>query len=62
MDNDNIKTERSGDDAVLCEDITQLLVHRRDMSRLSASSPAVTQDAMTTALKHIKEGMQCLHQ
>ena len=35
MDNDNIKTERSGDDAVLREDITQLLVHRRDMSRLS---------------------------
>ena len=35
MDNDNIKTERSGNDAVLCEDITQLLVHRRDMSRLS---------------------------
>ena len=35
MDNDNIKTERSGDDAVQCEDITQLLVHRRDMSRLS---------------------------
>ena len=35
MDNDNIKNERSGDDAVLCEDITQLLVHRRDMSLLS---------------------------
>ncbi len=35
MDNDNIKIERSSDDAVLCEDITQLLVQRRDMSRLS---------------------------
>lgn len=35
MGNENLKTERYGDDAVLCEDITQLLVHRREMSELS---------------------------
>ncbi len=35
MDSENTKTERSGENTVLCEDITQLLVHRRDMTELS---------------------------
>lgn len=35
MESENTKIERHGNDDVLCEDITQLLVHRRYMSELS---------------------------
>lgn len=35
MNDEKIMPENQGDDAVLCEDITRLVVHRMDMSELS---------------------------
>lgn len=35
MESENTKIERQDNDDVLCENITQLLVHRRYMSELS---------------------------
>lgn len=35
MESENTKNEGYGGEDVLCEDITQLLVHRRYMSELS---------------------------
>lgn len=35
MESGNTKIERQGEETVLCEDVTQLLVRRRDMAELS---------------------------
>lgn len=35
MDGENLINKQFSDDNILCEDITPLLVHRRDMSELS---------------------------